>query len=49
MFHVLKGHDTTSAGVSFAIHLLGSHPEIQVCLSVKIKNVTCCLMELNLR
>jgi hypothetical protein len=25
-----QGHDTTSAGISWAMYLLGSHPEVQV-------------------
>ena len=25
-----QGHDTTSVGISWAMYLLGSHPEIQV-------------------
>jgi len=25
----LQGHDTTAAAMNWAIHLLGSHPEIQ--------------------
>ena len=26
---ILQGHDTTSSGVGFTIHLLGAHPDIQ--------------------
>ena len=26
---MFEGHDTTTAGVSWALHLIGSHPEIQ--------------------
>lgn len=26
---VLQGHDTTAAAMNWAIHLLGSHPEVQ--------------------
>ena len=27
--HVFQGHDTTAAAVNWAIHLIGSHPEVQ--------------------
>lgn len=27
--YILQGHDTTAAAMNWAVHLLGSHPEIQ--------------------
>jgi cytochrome P450 len=30
-YFLLQGHDTTSAGICWALLLLGSHPDIQVC------------------
>jgi hypothetical protein len=29
-FVSLQGHDTTSAGISWALYLLGLHPDVQV-------------------
>jgi cytochrome P450 len=29
-FVSLQGHDTTSAGISWAVYLLGLHPDVQV-------------------
>lgn len=28
-YYILQGHDTTAAAMNWAIHLLGSHPEVQ--------------------
>lgn len=36
---IFEGHDTTSAAISFCLHLLGRHPEHQKTLQDEIENV----------
>ena len=35
----IKGHDTTSSGINWALHLLGCHPEIQEKIHEEIDQV----------
>ena len=36
---MFEGHDTTAAALSWAIHLIGSHPEVQKKLHEEIDSV----------
>lgn len=39
MLSALQGHDTTSAGMNWALHLIGCHPEIQAKIQQEVDNV----------
>ena len=41
LFYFKKGHDTTAAGMAWAVQLIGSHPEVQKKLHEEMDEVFC--------